>query len=139
MDIKNVIPQIGVNASSASVKITNKDPAVTGKQSKATVDSQDLLEESQSLTTPKLGEYVGAEKRDIDQAVAQVNTLFQAEQRKLSFSVNETTKDLVVEVRDAETDEVIRQIPPEFVVRLAERMHEIAADETKGVLLRDQA
>ncbi len=139
MDIKNVIPQAGVNASSASVKISNKDPVQTGKQSKSTVDSQDLLEESQSLTTPKLGEYVGAEKRDIDQAVAKVNTLFQAEQRKLSFSVNETTKDLVIEVRDAETDEVIRQIPPEFVVKLAERMHDTAADESIGVLLRDQA
>lgn len=40
----------------------------------------------------------------------------------LSFSVNRETGDMVIRVIDSQTDEVIRQIPPEEFVRIAARL-----------------
>ena len=51
-------------------------------------------------------------------------------QFKLSFRVDDATKQVVVSVIDPETDDVIRQIPPEEMLRLAEKL-----DSTRGSLV----
>jgi len=53
---------------------------------------------------------------------------------KLSFRVDEATKDVVVSVIDPETKDVIRQFPPEELLRLAERLK-----STRGNLVSSQA
>jgi len=52
---------------------------------------------------------------------------------ELSFRVDEATKDVVVTVIDPETKDVIRQIPPEEVLRLAERL-----DSVRGSLVHSK-
>lgn len=49
---------------------------------------------------------------------------------KLSFRVDDATKQVVVSVIDPETEDVIRQIPPEEMLRLAEKL-----DSTRGSLV----
>ena len=44
---------------------------------------------------------------------------------KLSFSVDGSTRRTVVKVVNAETNEVIRQIPPDEVLRMAQRIDEL--------------
>ena len=44
---------------------------------------------------------------------------------KLDYSKNEEIDEIVVEVMNRETEEVIRQIPPEAMVRMAKRMEEM--------------
>lgn len=80
-------------------------------------------------------------KKNVEKAVSDVNQFFQAEHRKLSFSVNEVTKNIVIEVKDAETNEVVRQIPPEYVVKLAEQLNELSSEphDASGFLLQDKA
>ena len=51
--------------------------------------------------------------------------------RKLEFDFDRNSRELVIKVRDAETGRLIRQIPPQEVVDLAERLA-----ETVGVLFR---
>ena len=48
---------------------------------------------------------------------------------------------VVIEVRDADTDAILRQIPPEFVVRLAEQLNELSDEQhaSSGLLLQDKA
>ena len=46
-------------------------------------------------------------------------------QTGISFSVNEETDKVVVTVTNRETDEVIRQIPPEELVTLQKKMKEL--------------
>ncbi len=49
---------------------------------------------------------------------------------QLSFSLHDKTGDLVVRVLDKDTGEVIRQIPPEEMLRLREKLEQLT-----GVLL----
>ncbi|MFC6669790.1 flagellar protein FlaG [Marinobacterium aestuariivivens] len=61
---------------------------------------------------------VSAEK--LQAAVDRLNELMQSGQRSLSFSVDSSTERTVVKVMDVHTDEVIRQIPTEESLKLAE-------------------
>jgi flagellar protein FlaG len=56
----------------------------------------------------------------LEAAVAKLNDHVQSMRRTLSFSIEESTGRTVIEVYDAETDELIRQIPPEDAFKLAE-------------------
>ena len=44
---------------------------------------------------------------------------------KLDFSENEDIEEMVVEVMNRETEEIIRQIPPEAMIHMAKRMEEM--------------
>lgn len=69
------------------------------------------------------------------------------ERRNLSFSVDDSTGNVVVQVIDAETDEVIRQVPSEEFQRLAQAIADLRdrlLDESSGLsqpglLLSDRA
>lgn len=68
---------------------------------------------------------------DVERAVARLNELMSKSQRSLRFQVDEISGRTVITVLDAETNEVVRQIPPpewlEVVRRLAESGHLIDA------------
>jgi len=46
-------------------------------------------------------------------------------QRDLSFSVDDSTGDVVVRVIDGESGKIVRQIPSEEILRLTERLDEM--------------
>ncbi len=70
---------------------------------------------------------------EISSAVDELNAAVQNSQRAIQFSVDDESGDVIIKVVDAETDEIIRQIPPEEVVRLARQM-----EESAGGLLRTE-
>lgn len=55
-------------------------------------------------------------------AVAQMNEYIQSTQRDLHFSYDATSGETVVKVLDRSTQEVIRQIPDEIFLRLAQQL-----------------
>lgn len=57
----------------------------------------------------------------ISQAVAQMNEYIQSEQRDLQFSVDDASGQTIVRVTDRESGELIRQIPNEVFLTLAEQ------------------
>jgi flagellar protein FlaG len=61
--------------------------------------------------------------------------------RNLQFTVDDVTGISVITVRDAQSDEVIRQIPSEELLQLARRVKEMTddQDDIKGVLLHTRA
>jgi flagellar protein FlaG len=64
----------------------------------------------------------------------------QPESRSLSFRINEDIDGVVVSVIDTETEELIRQIPAEAMVRIAETLQRIdASTANAGLLLSDKA
>lgn len=69
----------------------------------------------------------------LGQIVDQLNNYVQHVRRELHFSVDESTGETIVRVIDSESEEVIRQIPPEEVV---EMQRFLAEDRKAGVLLR---
>lgn len=66
--------------------------------------------------------------------VQQLNQLVRELHRELHFSVDEASGDTVIKVVDRETDEVVRQIPSEEVMRLRKRLQEAA-----GMIFHDSA
>ncbi len=77
-----------------------------------------------SLSSGKQKESSEAAAQDLAQAVAKMNEHYASRQRALEFTVDLDRGDVVVKVKDKETDEVIRQIPSEEVMRLARHVKE---------------
>lgn len=73
-------------------------------------------------------------KQQITNAVKDINNFFQIAQRSLGFSIDEASGHMVMQIKDTETNEIIRQIPGEDVLKLAKRL-----DDLTGVLFKAQA
>lgn len=63
-----------------------------------------------------------AVQEKVQAAVAQMNEYIQSTQRDLNFSYDPNSGETVVKVLDRNTQEVIRQIPNEIFLRLAQQM-----------------
>ncbi len=60
-----------------------------------------------------------ADGAQLSAAVSKLNDYVQTVQRNLSFSVDKDTGKTVIKVLDSQTNEVIRQLPPDETLRLA--------------------
>ena len=74
------------------------------------------------------------EQEPLENVVSNLNQLVRDLHRELQFSVDDESGDTVVKVIDSKTDEVLRQIPSEEVMRLRQRLEEAA-----GVIFQDSA
>lgn len=76
----------------------------------------------------------------IENAIAEIGEFVHANNRQLNFSVDEGSDRPVVKVTDAESGEIIRQIPSEEVLRLSERLKDLQSDvgAAVGVLFNKQ-
>jgi flagellar protein FlaG len=70
----------------------------------------------------------------VESAVSQISDFVQNFQRDLVFSIDKDSERLVVKVVDSETQEVIRQIPSEEMLRIAKNL-----DAADSLMLREQA
>jgi flagellar protein FlaG len=64
----------------------------------------------------------------IETAVSQLSEFVQTSNRQLNFSVDEGSNKLVVKVTDAESGQVIRQIPSEEALKLSERLQDLQTE-----------
>jgi len=72
--------------------------------------------------------------KSLHEVVSQVAEFVQNMRRNLDFSVDQATGKTIIKVTDAETHEVIRQIPSEEFLQIAE-----ALEKTKSLLSRSEA
>lgn len=75
--------------------------------------------------------------QQIETVVAKLSDFVQAVQRDLSFTVDDNTGKTVIIVKDTQTDEVIRQIPSEDLLQLAQNLRDLqeSLEGSKGNLL----
>ncbi len=79
---------------------------------------------SQSLQEKK--EYNQKElEEDIRESVKDVNEIVEKVKEGLSFQIHEETEKLMVQVIDVNTEEVIKELPPEEMLDLEARIHEL--------------
>lgn len=78
----------------------------------------------QSSRVEKTEKQNEAMREELDGAVSRLNDFVQSVQRDLQFEVNDDTGETVVRVIDQQTDEVVRQIPDELALRLAENLQQ---------------
>ncbi|GGY70821.1 flagellar protein FlaG [Marinobacter zhanjiangensis] len=64
------------------------------------------------------------QREDLGEAVTQLNDFVQNVQRDLQFEVDNEAGQTIVKVVDQQTKEVIRQIPDEVAMRLAENLQQ---------------
>ncbi|MBM7582630.1 flagellar protein FlaG [Caldicoprobacter guelmensis] len=64
--------------------------------------------------------------QDIIYAVKQVNKALEGTNRRFEYSIHEQTNTIVIKVIDTETNEVIREIPPEKILNLIAKLWELA-------------
>ena len=74
------------------------------------------------------------ERAELSTTVQQLNDLAAHLRRELRFDIDEVSGRTVINVVDGDTDEVIRQIPPEEMIALAEHFEDL-----QGLLLRQRA
>ena len=67
--------------------------------------------------------------RDVNELVKETQNYLEDLNIRLNFEVREETGEMVVRVLNKDTDELIRQIPPEDVIKLREKLVEL-----RGVL-----
>jgi len=63
-------------------------------------------------------------REELNEAVSRLNDFVQSVQRDLEFDVNDDTGQTVVRVIDQQTDEVVRQIPDDLALKLAENLQQ---------------
>uniref|UniRef100_A0A7C5V305 Flagellar protein FlaG n=1 Tax=Caldicellulosiruptor owensensis TaxID=55205 RepID=A0A7C5V305_9FIRM len=70
-------------------------------------------------------------KKELDEdtlikMINQANKAFEAKYTRLEFSIHKDTHEIVVKVYDKETNELIREIPPEKILDIIAKLWELA-------------
>jgi flagellar protein FlaG len=99
--------RVAADTSAASAVASGKDPSAGGR---------DL---------PPPPEPTAA--ADLEETLRTLNELMSARQRNLSFHVDETSGRTVITVRDATTQQVVRQIPADEVLAVARALENAGA------------
>jgi flagellar protein FlaG len=90
------------------------------------------IPEKPALMTPKRADIkfdAAAERQNLKEAVSLLNDQMSSSKTGLGFSYNESIDAPVVTVLNTQTGEVVRQIPNEVVIRVAQSI-----DQFKGLL-----
>lgn len=73
-------------------------------------------------------------QQQIASAVKNITSFFQADHRSVGFNLDTDSGKMVMQIRDIKSNELIRQIPSEDVLKLAKRL-----DDLTGILFKEQA
>ena len=95
-------------------------------------NNKKINKQTQSLQEKK--EYNQQELEDeVRESVKDVNEIVDQVKEGLSFQIHEDTEELMVQVIDVNTDEVIKELPPEEMLDLKARIHEMV-----GILIDEK-
>lgn len=105
-------------------------PAKSGNVSPPSqgISSPQARSEGNSVQSPQ------PSRQDVDEAVNRLTKFVAANQSEINFSVDEASGIRVVKIVDRNSNEVIRQMPSEEAVALAQ-----ALDKLQGLLIKDKA
>lgn len=103
-------------------------PPVLGKSTTAsapTASSASVDKADEQSRTAVAGEETAQVYGQVDEAVTSIQSFVQNIRRDLNFSVDDSSGRVVVKVTDGASGEVIRQLPSEEALRLAENLEEV--------------
>jgi len=118
-------------------------PAMAGQANQAAkvaatgiVQTRQKLPPIEAKAPPKVADF---EPKDIDKAVADLQDFVASLGRDLSFRRDDSINKSIITVRDANTNQLIRQIPAEEVVEVARQIKESMDKLRSGVLMNGEA
>ncbi|MFC3149998.1 flagellar protein FlaG [Litoribrevibacter euphylliae] len=109
------------SATKGSAKATAYN-GVSGAQVEQASKGVDVRQEQSEKLAKRVAEKTELQEKQVDEAVSKLNDYIQNQQRNLRFSVDDDSGETVVTVMDGRSEEVIRQIPDETVLRLARKL-----------------
>jgi len=122
---------------------TGATPATAGQPAqpekvaaKKATQTRQKLPPIEAKAAPKVAEF---EPKDIDKAVEDLQNYVEALGRDLSFRRDESINKSIITVRDANTNQLVRQIPAEEVVEVARQIKESMDKLRSGVLMNGEA
>lgn len=104
------------------------------QQANNTAQAAKVIELRPAAATEPAKELPPAEMAELEKAVENLNQALQDIKRELRFSVDDDTGRTIVKVINADTDEVVRQIPSEQLLNAVRHMEQQA-----GLLLDTEA
>lgn len=149
---------VGTNFASNSARVSNVESADNDKLSQNNSTSIDKRTEDykrsdeqtnvgqNSLVSTQVNPNVADNKNEeaeldvVENAIKDVESFLQIQNRNLSFSIDDKTERSVVTVKDSSSGDVIRQIPSEEVLQLAERIKALQEDigSSVGVFINNK-
>jgi flagellar protein FlaG len=117
LNINSINSQIDQNSKEVN-SIENQKEITKLDNQKYTSDAEKIADEKQKLT-----EIV--KKEDFNTAINSVNDYVEMFNNKVSFSIDEKSRE-IIHVYDNETGDLIRQIPPKEMIELVDKLEEIA-------------
>lgn len=118
--ISNVGPVSGPGSTTSS---SPPDPAERIQSSSANQDINIQAKES-AISPPERAEQIQEEQEQVREAVTRLNDYVQSVQRDLQFRLDEDSGKTVVTVLDRQTSQVVRQIPDEVALKLAQDLQQ---------------
>ncbi|MBT1268410.1 flagellar protein FlaG [Pseudomonas sp. VS38] len=109
-----------------SVKLNLSYPAAAPQNAPAPVSADPQKPKVDAVAGAKDAQQ-SSSHTDLKKAVNDINEFIQAAQRKLDFSIDDSTHQVVVKVIATESGEVIRQIPSELALKLAQSLHDASS------------
>ena len=116
--------------SAPAVEAVKRVEATERKSAESSASSVQTSASTQDLKpTPPPPE---PDRAEVERAVESLNASAQAIHRNLRFAVDDATGRTVITLSDSQSGEVIRQIPSDSVLRLAERLASEGASAAEG-------
>lgn len=122
------LPQAGASAISES-GLSNPATAGTASASQEQTGTTGAQVQGNDQTT---------KPTDLAAAIERAEKAVNGQVRDFSFSIHEKTGDVVVRIIDRESKEVIRQIPAEEMLRIAEQLQSLEGENKPGLLLKQE-
>lgn len=111
---------ININSTISNTQSTKTRETV--RSSSEGMEQQRPQNTGEAVTQEK---YSMSEKSIID-AIEKANKAFLGADKYLQFSIHEGTKQIMVKIMDKETDEVVKELPPEKILDMVAKMWELA-------------
>lgn len=110
-----------------STRVVSISPAQkiqTSATSSASAKVEKLESESKSKQLVEVQERQAVSKAEVEKAVTKLNDFVQTVQRNLQFNLDDVSGKTIITVVDKETSEVVRQIPDDVAIRLAQELQQ---------------
>jgi len=130
---------VGSLKSPAPLITANSRALVTTAQQQVSLNGTDLSREERPVeeagsTKAAQGEQQAASAEEVAGAVSVIREFVQSVKRNLDFRLDDSSGRVVVSVTDSESGDVVRQIPSEDALKLAESLEEV-----RSLLFRAEA
>ena len=127
------------DSDASSRKPASEDSGLSGKTERADGVNAEMRSSQQSKAVENRKQE--ADEKSVAEAIEDINANAKLRMRNLELSINEELNRTVIKVVDAESGEMIRQIPSEKVLQLAEKLKESdePTDVVSGLFLDDES